>query len=147
MKSNLLLGTIFLILISFGISSCSSNSTAGGQVNPNAVGTPFTLKYEIITSSPAVSNPASQGIGYTNGTQQTEFDNSFTSGSSWIKEINVTSTTRPFNTALVSGPGSITLSAPGTVTGNIYINGNQVAHVVNPTNGNIGNVVMGYSVN
>jgi len=145
MKKTLSIITLITVLIgAVTISGCSSGSSAGGQVNPNTLGTPFTLKYEIITSSPIVSNPASQGIGYTNGTQQTEFDNSFTSGSSWIKEITVTSTTRPFNTALVTG--AITLNTPGTVTGNIYLNGNQVAHVVNPTTGNIGTVVMGYSV-
>ena len=130
-----------VVITALLVSSCSPDT----PVN-TGTSSPFTLRYEIITSSPIVSNPASQGIGYTNGTQQTEFDNSFTSGSSWIKEITVTSTNRPFNTALVTGPGSITLSAPGTVTGNIYLNGNQVAHVVNPTTGNIGNVVMSYSV-
>ena len=67
-----LAGSIFLL------NSCSSNNTTGGQVNPNSVGTLFTFKYEITlftfkyeitTCSPVVSNPASQGIGYTNGTQ------------------------------------------------------------------------------
>jgi hypothetical protein len=36
MKAKLLLGAMILYLISLGISSCSSNNTAGGQVNPNA---------------------------------------------------------------------------------------------------------------
>ena len=34
---------------------------------------------------------------------------------------------------MVTGPGAITLNTPGTVTGNIYLNGNQVAHLVTLT--------------
>jgi hypothetical protein len=142
MKRNLLLGTIFLYLISFGISSCSSNNTTGGQVNPNTIVSPFTVKYEIITSSPIVVNQSNTSIGYVNGTGQLQFDNSFTSGTTWTKEINVTTPSRPFNIALNS-LGSLILT-PGTATGKIYINGNQVANVVNPSPALI---AMTYTVN
>jgi len=121
----LLLGSVFLL------NSCYSNNTAGGQVNPNTVGTPFTLKYEIITSSPIVVNQSNSSIGYLNGTGQLQFDNSFSIGTTWTKEITVTTPNRPLNITL-STLGSLLLT-PGTATGNIYINGTQVAHVVNPS--------------
>ena len=129
---------IYVVLL---ISVCFINSCTPNSPTNTGTPTPFTLKYEIITSSPIVSNPTSQEIGYTNGTGQVEFDNSFNSGTTWTKEITVTTPTRPFNIALVSN-GTLILT-PGTATGNIYINGNQVAHVVNPSPAVIS---MGYSV-
>jgi hypothetical protein len=150
MKRNLLLATIFLYLISFGISSCSSNNTAGGQVNPNSVGTPFTLKYEIIASSPfnpPVTGLPGNSIVYRNGTGQTGQDNNF-SGTTWTKEITVTTTNRPFISSLGT---TLYFNVPGTMTGKIYVNGNLVANVQNPTQGGgstyISTIGMSYLVN
>ena len=141
-----------LFVISITIFSCSSNNSTGGQVNPNNVGSPFTLKYEIITSSTIVAGPGGNfgTIFYENGSNQPEIDNSFTSGTTWTKQVTVTTSNRPF-LALLQVSNSIYMSAPGTVIGNIYVNGNRVAHVENPTissgtiNGAI--VVISYQIN
>jgi len=69
---------------------------------------------------------------YENGTQQPETDNSFVAGNTyWSKEVTVTTPNRPFYAILPAV--AIYLSSPGTVTGNIYVNGSQVAHTSNPT--------------
>ncbi len=125
--SNLLFCSIFFSVIALAISGCSSNNTAGGQVNPNTVGTPFTLKYEIISSS-SITTPTT--IQYINGTGQLEQDNSFTSGTTWSKEVTVTTSSRPFYVVLSTG---LALNSTSTGTGNIYVNGNRVAHLENPT--------------
>ena len=78
MKKILLSSLLLLIVVIFN--SCSSGTSASGQVNHNTVGSPFTLKYEIITSSTIVVPVTGTIITYENGTQQPETDNSFTSG-------------------------------------------------------------------
>ena len=141
---------VLLFTISITILSCSSNNSTGGQINPNSVGTPFTLKYEIIASSPF--NPPITGLPgnfiiYKNGTGQTEQDNNF-SGTTWTKEITVTTTSRPFISSLGT---TLYFNVPGTMTGNIYVNGNLVAHVQNPTQGGtstyFSTISMSYLVN
>ena len=132
-----------------------SSCTPDTPVN-TGTSSPFTLKYEIITSSPifAFAGNTYPTISYANGTQQNETDNSFTSGTTWTKEVIVTTPNRPFYatcTAITGALPSIVITNPGTVTSNIYINGVQVAHVVNPTTssslGNYANVGMSYLVN
>jgi hypothetical protein len=144
------ISNVVIFLILFLISSCSSNNTTGGQINPNSVGTPFTLKYEIIASSPF--NPPVTGlpgnfITYNNGTGQTEQDNNF-SGTTWTKEITVTTSNRPFISSLGT---TLYFNVPGTMTGKIYVNGNLVANVQNPTQGGgstyFSNIGMSYLVN
>ena len=105
-------------------SSNTSNSDSGN----------FTLKYEIITSSPVVDNGITtlQKIGYYNGTGQAEYDNSFTSGTKWSKTLTVTTQNRPF-TALLEAV-NLSIGGVGTVTGNIYVNGSLVATTTNPIN-------------
>jgi len=126
--------SLFLLFTVVIFNSCSSGTTAGGQVNPNTVGTPFTLKYEIITSSPVVLlNNSAPIVAFVNSTGQLEQDNSFTSGTTWTKEITVTTSNRPFYVVLNTVINNINISAPGTSIGNIYVNGRQVAHVENPT--------------
>jgi hypothetical protein len=103
--------------------------------NPSTSGN-FTLKYEITTSVPVAYGPAPtvpNKLTYYNGTGQGEEDQTFTSGTVWTKEITVTTPNRPFVGSLV---GAIVLTAPGTATGKIYVNGQEVATVTNPSSGN-----------
>ncbi len=147
---------ILLLTLIFGIAffSCSTNNSAGGGVSPNQVGTPFTLKYEIISSQPILFgvNPGESYpiIFYTNSTQQGETDNSFISGTIWSKTITVTTPNRPFNALLQIMNPLVYLSSPGTLTGNLYVNGNKVAHLTNSTTqsqlGNWVSLYMDYSI-
>ncbi len=115
---------IFTLIILTASCSNDSNSTSGN----------FTLKYEIITSSPVVAlNGAFTSILYENGTQAPEFDYSFISGTTWSKQLNVTTPNRPYQAILLTSQG-IGLSAPGTVTAKIYVNGTVVSQSTNPTN-------------
>lgn len=149
MKKLLLSSLLLFIVVIFN--SCSSNNTAGGQVNPNTVGTPFTLKYEIITPSSISTTPPAAGassIQYTNATGQLEMDvslTSLTSGTTWTKEIVVTTSNRPFPAVMYA---QLFLNTSGTAIGNIYVNGRQVSHVEKSSIGtaNSASVQMTYSV-
>lgn len=127
-KSILVITSAVLLSVSCKKSSSNtSNSTSGN----------FTLKYEIIATSSIVRlNGAFPSITYENGTQAPETDNSFTSGTTWSKELTVTTPNRPFEAILTT---SIGLSSPGTVTANIYVNGTIVSHSTNPTTAAAGN--------
>jgi len=116
-KSIILFTTLVILIASCKKSNSSntSNSTIGN----------FTLKYEVITSSPITQSSTFQ---FENATQQNEWDYNFTSGTTWTKEVTVTTPNRPFSAILVGGA---TIGVLGTVTSNIYVNGNQVAHVTN----------------
>lgn len=134
---------LFTIVFSLCLTSCSPDNPAN-----TGTSTPFTLRYEIITSSPIVVPLTGTGITYENGTQQPETDNSFTSGTTWTREVTVTTPNRPFIAMLITG---LNLSAPGTIIGRIYVNGTQVANVQNPTqvqgtSGNNGVVSMSYNI-
>jgi hypothetical protein len=127
MKSKIKSILVILTLIIL-TASCSndSNSTSGN----------FTLKYEIITSSSIVASPLGSftTIFYTNGTGQGVTDYSFVSGTTWTKEVTVTTPNRPFIASLNPlSSGGVYLSAPGTVTSNLYVNGVRVSQSVNPT--------------
>lgn len=114
MKKTLAGLTVIALLLTV-LSSCKKDdtSTSGN----------FTVKYEIITSSPIASSELSSGIlVYTNGTGQVEaVQNVLQSGTSWSKTVTVTTSTRPLQLSL--SPASARLSAPGSITSNIYING------------------------
>lgn len=129
-KVNKAISFLAVIAISITFLSCSKSGGGSSSTSGN-----FTLKYEIKTSSP-IKNPVS--ISYMNGTAQLETDNSFTSGTTWSKTITVTTTNRPFQAVLPAT--SIDFNTPGNVIGNIYINGNQVAHVENPTTSSSGTI-------
>jgi hypothetical protein len=86
-------------------------------------------------------------IGYTNATGQVEQDislSSLISGTSWTKEIVVT-TSRPFPAVMNA---LLFLNSPRTVIGNIYVNGIRVAQVEKSSLGtaNSVNFQMMYSV-
>ena len=131
-----IMNLLALVAISMTVFSC----TKGGS-SSSTNGT-FTLKYEVITSSPIVTNTTfgTPKFTYENGTQQPETDNSFTTGTTWTKTITVTTTTRPYEAILTSGTNPVCLGAAGTVTSNIYVNGAQVAHAVNNTNAAAGGI-------
>ncbi len=126
----------FLLFIIAIFSSCSSGTSAGGQVNPNGS---VTVKYEIILSSPLIpitpTAPTPQ-ILYNNSTAQREFANDFNYGSStWTKTFNLTAS-RPCLASLTCN--GLYMNTSGTVTANIYINGVVKATQTNPTQGSSG---------
>jgi hypothetical protein len=135
---------ILILLLSFSVFITISSCTPD---NPSTPGTPspFTLKYEITTSVPVANSPISN-MTYYNGTGQAEVDQTFTSGTVWTKEITVTTPNRPFVGYL---SGAIFLTAPGTATGKIYVNGQAVASVTNPTSAGTNTVTipMFYPIN
>ena len=110
-----------------GFTSCKKDTTSTTSSTPS----PFTLKYEIKSSVPIVVAGAGNPnlILYTNGTNQSE-SSIFTSGTNWTKTITVTTNNRPF-IALLQLSNNIQLSAPGTLTGNIYLNGSLIANSTN----------------
>ena len=138
---------ILILLLSFSVFITISSCTPD---NPSTPGTPspFTLKYEITTSVPVAYGPVPSvpnKLTYYNGTGQGEEDQTFTSGTVWTKEITVTTPNRPFVGYL---SGAIILTAPGTATGKIYVNGQVVASVTNPSGGNnIVSIGMSYPIN
>jgi hypothetical protein len=136
MKKLLLSSLLLFIVVIFN--SCSSNNTAGGQVNPNSVGSPFTLKYEYVLTSPALNGPlGSQTFIYTNATGQVETASGLTNGDmTWTKTITVTTGTRPLFIQL--GQATVQMSSAGSVTANIYINGTLKASSNNPSVSNSG---------
>ena len=124
-----------------GFTSCKKDTTI--TTNANSLASPFTLKYEIVTSS-AIDNNTAYGkplMVYSNATQQQEIE-FLTSSTSWSKTVTVTTPNRPFVATLFTNYTSnylittyfpIILNASGTITGKIYVNGNLVASVTNPT--------------
>ena len=134
---------ISLLVVTF-YSGCTPDSPANTSST-----SPFTLKYEITTSAPIAPNQALGYVlvSYSNATQQSEIDQSFTSGTIWSKEFTVTTTNRPFEATFYTQ--NLALSSPGSVTSKIYVNGNVVASATNPTNGTNNNavVLMDYLIN
>lgn len=123
---------IYLFSITFLIlQSCSSDSNDNQtNNNNNDVLTPFTVKYELRTTSTVRSSYGQPMVTYINSTgqQQTESVPNLTSNNPWIKTVTITSTTRPLqiNLLLSTQPANIYrlwLTNVGSVTQNIYING------------------------
>jgi hypothetical protein len=137
-----------LATILVGFTSCTKETTS--TTNSNSLASPFTLKYEIVTSSAIDTSKAGNGaygkplMVYSNGTQQPEIE-FLTPTTSWSKTVTVTTTNRPFVAMLHThsdyistaqtglGYFPIILKAQGTIMGKIYVNGNLVASVTNPT--------------
>ncbi len=119
--------TISIFLVSYlFLSGCSSNNTAGGQVNPNTVGTPFTVKYELLTTS-QFADVGLQLIQYSNSTGQNENIQTNLAGLNyWSKSINVTASQRPLP-LLFNCDVFVYITTPGSVTINMYINGSLKA--------------------
>lgn len=130
---------LFVITTSL-LFGCTPDSPASSGTS-----SPFTLKYEITTSVPVtIIGGVTSSFSYTNGTGQSQTDQTFTSGSSWTKELTVTTPNRPFMASL---SGAVILSASGTATGKIYVNGVEVASVTNSSSGNnIVTIPMSYPI-
>jgi len=106
----------------FACNKDTNNSTSSKEV-----------KYEILTS--VAIAPPSLGqiyrVGYINGTGQLETTDNFIAGQkSWTKTITITTASRPLNIQ-VAAPQTVFLSAPGTVTCNIYVGGKLKATTTN----------------
>jgi hypothetical protein len=112
-------------LYSFLITGCKKESSRSGGNNE--------VKYEILTST-AIAPPSLGQIyrvGYVNGTGQLETADNFIPGQkSWTKSITITTSSRPLNVQ-VAAPQAIFLSAPGSVTLNIYVGGILKASTTN----------------
>ena len=134
-----------ILLTTILLSSCTPDTPVDTSTS-----SPFTLKYEIISSSQIFSTTSSnQHVIFTNATQQPQID-SIPSGSIlWTKELTVTTSNRPFISLLEVPFSALKLNMQGTVTGNIYVNGIKVASVTNPTSTgeNWINLVMGHEIN
>jgi hypothetical protein len=156
---------IYMICISILVlQSCSSDSNNNGS-NNNNVSSPFTVRYELRTTSNVHSSWGAPMVTYVNSTgqQQTESVPSLSSTNPWIKTITVTSTTRPLqlNLLLSTQPANVYrlwLSNVGSITQNIYVNDVLVASSINqstttPYVSSTGNeynielVQLGYSIN
>jgi hypothetical protein len=133
MKKVFLSSLLFLNIVIFN--NCSSNNTAGGQVNPNTIGSPFTVKYEIISSSPMItSNGSNIGVMYMNASGQEEISQDLVSGSTtWSKTLNITTSSRPLQIIFSPGGGGgvVYLASQGNVTLNMYINGSLKGSITN----------------
>lgn len=153
MRKILLLLPIALLLLQ----SCSSNDNNSSTGSTSG---PFTVKYEVITTSNVHSSFGSPMVTYVNSTgqQQTESVPSLTPTNPWTKTVSVTSVTRPLqlNLLLSTQPANIYrlwLSNVGSITQNIYLNGVLVASSTNQSatvtssEYNIQLVALGYSVN
>lgn len=127
------LGSIFsLCILVLIFNACSSNNSAGGAISPSGT---LKVKYEIITSSPLTGRGAFYHV-FTNGTGQQQTENTFTSGTTWVKEVIVTTDVRPYQPILGVG---VEIQSAGNVTANIYVNNVLKATVTNPITGNGGN--------
>lgn len=113
------------LFFSASLSGCKKDSVSSSSTRGNV-----TVKYEIVLSSPIAPDGGYPFVGYTNGTGQTEVA-SFTSGTTWSKEVKVTTDQRPLH--LMFDPGVYILASSGTITGNIYINGEKKATATNPS--------------
>lgn len=113
----------FVCVIFTLFQSCSKS-------DENNEASPFTVKYEIISSSKIISPGSSVIISYTNSTGQLQ-TKSFSSSDnliSWNETINVTSAIRPLTLNLsitssgAANGGYLAIANSGTITQNIYIN-------------------------
>lgn len=99
----------------FTLSACKKDEAS----NPNAGKT--IIKYEVLSSADFSQTPYSLQITYVNGTGQTVLAEEVkTSGKSWSKEVEVTTSQRPIPVFFACA-GYTMISPTGTV--NVYING------------------------
>ncbi len=155
-KSTLMLIAFFSITVI----SCKKNNASDAP--SNQISSPFTVKYEITSSSNVYSSYNLPIATYVNSTgqQQTESVPSLSANTPWVKTVTVTSTTRPLQLSLLlstSPPGvyRLYLLNSGQITQNIYVNGNLVASSTNQSstsaNGsgqfNISTIALNYTIN
>jgi hypothetical protein len=116
-----LISVLLLIL-----QSCSSGDN---NSNSNSISSPFTVKYEIISTSQVRASYNSPMITYNNSTNQTQTESvtNLTATTPWSKTVDITTTTRPLQLSLlISGNNPnyyLILANAGSITQNLYING------------------------
>ncbi len=109
----------------FLITGCKKESNRNSGSND--------VKYEILTSTAIAAPSLGQiyRVGYVNSTGQLETVDNFIPGQkSWTKSVTITTSSRPLNVQ-VAAPQAIFLSAPGSVTLNIYVGGILKASTTN----------------
>lgn len=121
-----------ITVVSILISSISCKKDGG--TDSSSISSPFTVKYEFTSTAPfdqVLPKPIIWYFNSSGGSTQT-------TGSTlpWVLEQTVTTTNRPFNLQ-VTGIG-IYLTSPGSVTGNIYINGVKKATATSQTKSFLG---------
>lgn len=125
-----LLSLATLILINFSCKKENNNTN-------NNITSPFEIKYEIICTSKVKASLYNLVVSYINSTGQiqTESLSDISSGSPWVKNVNVTSSSRPLelNLLLSSSYPSyyLILQNSGSIVQNLYINGVIVASSTN----------------
>ncbi len=97
---------ILLILVTISLNSCRKDNK-------------LSVKYEITTTT-SISNPPTTIITKI-GLRSADTFSNFTSGSYWTSTIDVETSYRPLTITL--NPQTIYLSAVGSATLNIYVNG------------------------
>jgi hypothetical protein len=114
--------TTYFIILFLVLFSCKKDDISYPQVD-----SPFTVKYEITTTSPYVpTTPGHSEVYIMYTISKFELDHVFVKlETSWSKTITITTDARPIVLSLALGPG--TLESPGTVTSSIYLNGIKVA--------------------
>lgn len=122
---------LFLIL-SVTIISCTK--TEDSNSSSSNVSSPFTVKYEVISTSNAYASWGMPMVTYVNSTGQkeTESVSSLSTARAWSKTVNVTTPTRPLNLNLLlsTSPPDVYrlwLKSAGEITQNLYVNGTLVA--------------------
>jgi hypothetical protein len=121
-----------VLVIFFSINLIAMLSCSKNEVTSNKVKSPFTVMYEL-TSSSSIVPGESVGLLYTNSAQGTSRVNSSDIPSlPWKKTITVTDDIRPLTFTFKAI--SIYLKGPGTITGNIYVNVTKKASVTESSN-------------
>lgn len=134
MKKIKILFTLLLFTLSMICISCTKNEDSVSSTDN--ISSPFTIKYEIIANSQIISPGSSVIISYTNSSGQLQTEN-FNSLINWNKSINVTTTVRPLmiNLSIMSSGaangGYLAIANSGTITQNIYINGDLKSSSIN----------------
>jgi hypothetical protein len=103
---------LFIALFLFTV-SCKKTENTNVKIK-----SPFTIKYEFITSVPTVRN-TNAIVRYTNSAQG--ITGVAINEAPWSTSVTMTAESRPISLSFKGS--SIELSAPGAITGNIYING------------------------
>ena len=125
---NLIFRVLLVLMIAASTISCSL--LGGGDSKKNE---PFVIKYEILTSAGVSASSLTPIVSFTNSTGQIDVENITTLNSTkpWVKELTITSETRPLEiNLLISAKAEglyLKLDKQGTITQNVYKDNKLVA--------------------